>query len=150
MMLRRRARLNATAAIAVISTILASACLNSTDPQPPTIPLIGSWRYTGTQTGVIRETFTGTLVIGRQSGSAFQGSIDLVATNVVTGDARTLNGILSGVVASSNAVDFDVSVDLIPRRHVGQLIGDTIAGTWVGTAAGGGTVSGVFRAERRL
>jgi hypothetical protein len=146
---RGAARLKVTAALALVTAIAATGCLQSTDPQPPTIPLIGSWRYTGTQTGAIRETLLGTLVIGRQSGSAFQGSVDLVATNVVTGEARVLNGTLSGVVASSDAVDFDVSVELTPRRHVGQLVGDTITGSWVGTAAGGGTVSGVFRAERR-
>jgi hypothetical protein len=136
------------AVFAAAATIVATGCLQSTDPQPVTIPMTGTWRYTGTQTGAIRETLVGTLVIGRQSGSAFQGSLDIVGTNQLTGEQRTLNGTLSGVVPSADAVDFDASVELTPRRHVGRLLGDTITGTWVGTSSGGETVSGIFRAER--
>jgi hypothetical protein len=134
--------------VAGAAAIVATGCLQSTEPQAPAIPVTGSWRYTGTQTGAIRETLAGTLVIGRQSGSAFQGSLDIVGTNQLTGETRTLTGILSGVIPSADAVDFDASVGLAPRRHVGRLVGDTITGTWVGTSGGVGTVSGVFRAER--
>jgi hypothetical protein len=108
----------------------------------------GSWHYAGAQTGAVRENLTGTLVIGRQSGSAFQGSVEIIATNTLTGETRALHGTLSGSVPSADAVDFDASVELMPRRHVGRLVGDTITGTWVGTSSEGGTVSGIFRAER--
>ncbi|HEY8166274.1 MAG TPA: hypothetical protein VIF83_12030 [Gemmatimonadaceae bacterium] len=134
-------------AVAMLMTIALTACLQSTAPQAPTIPVTGSWRYTATQTGAMRETLAGTLSIGRQSGSAFQGSIEIVGTSLVTGETRTLSGTLSGEVPSADAVDFDASLEVSPRRHVGRLVADTIVGTWVGTSANG-TISGVFRAER--
>jgi hypothetical protein len=42
-------------------------------------------------------------------------------------------------------VDFDFDVEATTRRHVGEIVADTIKGTWVVAADG---TSGSFRAER--
>jgi hypothetical protein len=130
------------------ATILLSGCLKSTEPQPSSLKLDGTWTYTGTQTGPIREDLSGTLTISRESGTSFQGRLDLVATNSQTGETRVLGGLVSGAESATNVIDFDATLESDPRRHVGQMVADTISGTWVGSGAGGSTSSGTFRVER--
>jgi hypothetical protein len=127
---------------------LLSACLQSTAPAPSAIQLNGSWSYTGVQTSPVRENLTGTLNVSRESGTSFQGRLDLVGVNVQTGLSRTFGGLVSGSVPGSDVVDFDANVETAPRRHVGQIVADTITGTWVGSAPDGTMSSGTFRVER--
>jgi hypothetical protein len=137
-----------TGTLAIVGTILVSGCLKSTEPQPSLLQLNGTWNYTGIQTGPVRETLTGTLTISRESGASFQCRLDLVAVNSQTGESRVLGGLVSGSESASDVIDFDADVESSPRRHVGQIVADTISGTWVGSASDGTMSSGTFRVER--
>jgi hypothetical protein len=96
----------------------------------------------------VRETLSGTLTISRESGTSFQGRLDLVAVNSQTGESRVLGGLVSGSESASNVIDFDADLESSPRRHVGQMVADTISGTWVGSSSGASMSSGTFRIER--
>jgi hypothetical protein len=133
--------------VAFAATIFVSGCLKSTEPQPSLLQLDGSWSYTGIQTGPVRETLTGMLTISLESGTSFQGRLDLVAVNSQTGQSRAFGGLVSGSESGRDVIDFDADVESNPRRHVGQIVGDTISGTWVATSSGI-TSSGTFRVER--
>ena len=137
-----------TGALAIVGTMLVSGCLKSTEPQPSLLQLNGTWNYTGIQTGPVRETLSGTLTISRESGTSFQGRLDLVAVNSQTGQSRVLGGLVSGSESASDVIDFDADVESSPRRHVGQIVADTISGTWVGSGTDGTMSSGTFRVER--
>ena len=132
----------------VIAAMLLSSCLKSTEPQPSQLQLIGTWSYTGVQTGPVRETLTGTLTISGESGTSFQGRLNVVGINSQTGQNRSLEGLVSGSESSSGVIDFDANVETRPRRHVGQIVADTITGTWIGEAGNGTMSSGTFRVER--
>jgi hypothetical protein len=127
--------------------VLLSACLKSTEPQPSLIQLNGSWNYTGVQTVPVRETLTGTLTISRESGTSFQGRLDLVGVNSQTQQQRLLNGLVSGSESGTDVIDFDADLDATTRRHVGQIVADTITGTWY-SSSDGAMSSGTFRVER--
>lgn len=136
-------------ALAVAGVLFVSACLKSTEPQPSLLQLNGSWNYTGIQTVPVRETLTGTLTISRESGTSFQGQLNLVGTNSQTQQQRTLSGSVSGSESGTDVIDFDANLasEMTPRRHVGQMVADTITGTWV-SSADGAMSSGTFRVER--
>jgi len=131
---------------ALACAVLLSACLKSTEPQPSLLQLSGSWNYTGVQTGPVRETLTGTLTISRESGTSFQGQLHLVGVNSQTELSRLLDGLVSGS-ESGDVIDFDADLEATPRRHVGQIVADTIAGTWY-SSSDGAMSSGTFRVER--
>ena len=135
------------AALAVAGSALVAGCLKSTEPQPSSLQLAGTWSYTGEQTGPMRETLAGTLTISGESGTSFQGRLELVGTNAQTGETRALTGLVSGA-QSGVVVDFDANLEAPPRRHVGQIKADTITGTWVGDGQAGAMASGTFRVER--
>jgi hypothetical protein len=137
-----------TTCVVFIGVALVSGCLKSTEPQTSLLQLDGSWSYTGVQTGPVRETLSGTLTISRESGTSFQGRLDLVAVNSQTGESRVLGGLVSGSESASNVIDFDADLESSPRRHVGQMVADTISGTWVGSSSGASMSSGTFRIER--
>ena len=132
--------------VALAAVSLVSGCLQSTGPQPSLIQLAGTWNYTGIQTSPVRETLSGTLNIQSESGTSFQGRVDLVGVNQA-GQNRILGGLVSGS-EQSDVIDFEASVETTPRRHVGQIVADTISGIWVGSAPDGTMSSGTFRVER--
>ena len=134
-------------AVVFSSSLMLSACLRSTEPQPSVLGLNGSWNYTAVQTGPVRETLSGTLTISRESGTSFQGRLDLVAVNEQTGQSSVLGGLVSGSESGSDVIDFDADLETT-RRHVGQIVADTITGTWIGSAPDGTMSSGTFRVER--
>jgi hypothetical protein len=136
------------AALLIATSGLASACLQSTEPQPSLLGLNGTWNYTGVQSGPVRETLSGTLTVSQESGTSFQGRLDLVAVNTQTGESRVLGGLVSGSESGVNVIDFDADVESAPRRHVGTIVQDTISGTWIGSSSGGTMTSGTFRVER--
>lgn len=144
-----RSRRSAALVCALMGVLLLSACLKSTEPQPSLIQLSGSWNYTGTQTVPVRETLTGTLIISRESGTSFQGQLNLVGVNSQTQQQRILSGSVSGSESGTDVVDFDANLadETTARRHVGQIVADTITGTWV-SSADGAMSSGTFRVER--
>jgi hypothetical protein len=133
--------------LAIASGVLAAGCLRSTAPQPSVIQLNGTWKYTGVQTQPVRETLTGTLTVTRESGASFQGQLVLLATNEQSGQTTSLNGLVSGTESNGNVIDFDADLETV-RRHVGQIVADTITGTWIGSASNGIMSSGTFKVER--
>ena len=144
-----KSSLRAGLALLLIATNgLLSACLRSTEPQASSLALNGSWNYTGVQSGPVRETLSGTLVISRESGTSFQGRVDLVGVNGLSGQSRLLSGLVSGSASGADVVDFDADLEATPRRHVGIIVADTITGTWVGSSSDGTVSSGTFRIER--
>jgi hypothetical protein len=144
-----RSRKAGARTVALAGVLLLSACLKSTEPQPSLLQLNGSWNYTGIQTVPVRETLTGTLTISRESGTSFQGQLVLQGTNSQTQQQRTLSGSVSGSESGTDVIDFDANLaaETTPRRHVGQIVADTITGTWV-SSADGAMASGTFRVER--
>jgi len=144
-----RSRKAGAPVVALVGVLFLSACLKSTEPQPSLLQLNGSWNYTGIQTVPVRETLTGTLTISRESGTSFQGTLVLQGTNSQTQQQRNLNGSVSGSESGTNVIDFDASLaqETTPRRHVGQIVADTITGTWV-SSADGPMASGTFKVER--
>jgi hypothetical protein len=134
--------------LALAFVLLLPACLKSTEPQPSLIQLNGSWNYTGIQTVPVPETLSGTLNITRESGTSFQGRLDLVGVNSQQ-QQRLLGGSVSGSESGTDLIDFDADLlEATPRRHVGQIVADTITGTWVGSSSDGTMSSGTFRVER--
>jgi hypothetical protein len=131
--------------LAVGCVVLVSACLKSTEPQPSLINLNGTWHYTGVQTVPVRETLEGTLEITRESGVSFQGQLQLVGVNTQTQAPRSLTGPVSGSEVGTDVIDFDADLETT-RRHVGQIVADTITGTWI--SSDGTMSSGTFRVER--
>jgi hypothetical protein len=128
------------------SSFLLSACLKSTEPQASLLDLSGTWHYTGVQTGAVRETLDGQLAITRESGMSFQGLLILQALNQQTGLTRPLSGVVSGSESGIDVIDFDADIEGITRRHVGTIVADTIAGTWI--SAPDGAIAGTFRVVR--
>ena len=96
----------------------------------------------------MRETLAGTLTISRESGTSFQGQLYLVGVNLQTGGNRVLQGLVSGSASGTDVIDFDAALEAAPRRHVGQIVADTITGTWVGSSSDGTMSTGTFRVER--
>ena len=138
-----------TRALLVVGLLAMSACLKSTEPQPSLLQLNGTWNYTGVQTSPVPENLSGTLTISRESGTSFQGRLDVVATNSQTGQSTVLGGLVSGAESNADVIDFDADLEATPRRHVGQIVADTITGTWVGSSSNGSMSSGTFRVERQ-
>lgn len=132
----------------IVASGLLSACLKSTAPQDSLVQLGGSWIYTGVQTGPVQESLTGTLTISRESGASFQGRLYLIRFNPQSGLSTALEGQVSGSESATNVVDFDADLESSPRRHVGQIVADTITGTWIGSSPDGTMSSGTFRVER--
>ncbi|MFN2636548.1 MAG: hypothetical protein ABR585_05950 [Gemmatimonadaceae bacterium] len=128
--------------------VVAAGCLSSTEAKPSISNLSGSWSYTGAQTSPVRENLSGTLTISSESGSSFQGRLDVVGLNPQTQQNRVLGGTVTGSAQGSDLIDFDANLETAPRRHVGQIVADTITGTWVGSSADGTTASGTFRIEK--
>lgn len=142
---RRAHRGGALLALGVLT--LFGGCLSSTDIRPPQLGLAGDWSYAGVQTGPVREILSGDLRIYGESGTSFQGTLSLEAVNEATGASRMMSGSVSGS-GEGRVIDFDATVESTARRHVGQIVADTIAGTWVGSTPGGTISSGTFRLER--
>jgi len=140
-------RIKCVRLLAVGCVVLMSACLKSTEPQPSVINLNGTWHYRGDQTVPVRETLDGTLEITRESGTSFQGRLDLVGVNSQTQQQRLLNGVVSGSEIGTDVIDFDADLETT-RRHVGQIVADTITGTWI--SSDGTMASGTFRLEREM
>jgi hypothetical protein len=125
-----------------------TACLQPTDTGIASVSLSGRWQYSAIQTGASGGTASGTLVIGQQSGASFHGSLDVTARSAATGEVRSIAGTVSGSAPANGAIDFDVFLEQQPRRHVGQLVGETISGTWLRVSSDGAAVSGTFTASR--
>jgi hypothetical protein len=140
--------MNARSLLLTLPLLALTACLQPTDAGIASVSLSGRWQYSAVQTGASGGTASGTLVIGQQSGASFQGSLDVTSRSAETGEVRSIAGTVSGSAPASGAIDFDVFLEQQPRRHVGQLVGETISGTWLRLSPDGTSASGTFSARR--
>ena len=134
--------------VLALALLTLAGCLQPTEAELPSVSLTGRWQYSAVQTGVSAGSMNGTLVIGRQSGASFHGSLDVTATTAETGEVRSVAGTVSGSAPAVGAIDFDVFLEQQPRRHVGLLVGDALSGTWVRLSDAGVSASGTFSARR--
>src|SRR6476469_1248126 len=116
-------------------------CLSSTAADPSVSNLSGTWTYSGAQTNPVRENLAGTLTISNEAGSSFQGRLDVLGFNPQTQQSRQLGGSVSGSTQGADVIDFDANLEST-RRHVGQVVADTVTGTWVVSSADGTMASG--------
>lgn len=130
------------------ATALTDGCLQPIEVAPAVFSVSGNWRYLGSQMGATREVLSGTLAVGKQTGSSFQGTLALVATNAA-GEVRFLTAIAAGTALSAERIDFEIILEGRTRRHVGRLEFETIVGTWVDLSPNGVSASGDFRLERQ-
>ena len=135
--------------VAAISALGTVSCLGSTDPGRMGVPVLGTWSYTATQGSPTAAQLSGALAFSGQTGAQISGTLDMIETGA-GGLQRRLTGPVSGHTVDSTTVDFDLLLGAASRRHVGQVRGDSITGTWVETPVDGGvpSASGSFRASR--
>ncbi len=120
------------------------ACSTATDSGPPPVVLLGTWSYTGAETGSA-ITLTGTLTVSSQSGKSLTGSAAWTESDGV-GGTTPLSGPVTGRALDSTTVNFDVFLASATRHHLGTVKADTVSGTWVDVTPGGPGASGTFRA----
>jgi hypothetical protein len=117
-------RLRSAACSAV--AFLIAACGSPTDPDGSAVPLTGDWRYeSGHQSGY---SAGGMLRLSEAAGRRISGSL-AVQWSQPDGETGSESGAVSGV-RTDRAVDFDVTTDAAVR-HVGEIRGDTISGSWL-------------------
>jgi len=125
------------------------ACFGPTDPGKLGVPVIGSWSYVATQGSPSAAQLNGSLAFSGQTGAQISGTLDVVEIGV-GGQQRRLSGPVSGRTVDSTTLDFDLLLGDVSRRHVGEVRGDSLTGTWVEMPLAGGlpSASGTFRATR--
>ena len=131
-----------------LTLIPSAACLQPTDTGSASVSVAGRWQYSAVQTGASGGTMSGMLVIEQKSGPAFQGSLELTSTSAETGETRSIAGTVSGSAGAVGAIDFDAFLEHMPRRHVAQLTGNTLSGTWLRLSESSVPASGTFTAHR--
>jgi len=134
------------AARAMLALLLVAACKTPVDCSgAPAVNLLGTWRYTATQSSPTTANLTGALAITSECGSTLGGTLDVTETSA-QGSRRRM-GTMSGRAVDSATVDFDVFLSAVGRRHLGTIAGDSLRGTWV-EPGDAGTASGSFVAVR--
>ena len=125
------------------------ACFGPTDPGKVGVPVVGSWSYVATQGAPAAAQINGSLAFSGQTGAQISGTLDAIEVGA-GGQQRRLTGPVSGRTVDSTTLDFDLLLGDVSRRHVGQVRGDSLTGTWVETPLDGGlpSASGTFRASR--
>ena len=131
-------------AACVLAMTLALSCSGGTEPGAPPVALVGTWSYEAAQQAPMPTTIAGSLAIEGQDGDAFTGSFDAIESSAA-GSRRT-TGIVTGIALDAVTLDFDILIDGVERRHVGEIRDNAIEGAWVEMRSGG--ASGSFRAVR--
>lgn len=138
----RSSRARAWITIAILAML---GCTSATDENDTTIDLIGSWTYAATQSGS-SVRIDGTLVIDEQNGASFTGEFTGHLRDA-QGEITNIDGIASGRSFGDDAIDFDLILAGLERRHVGRLARpDSIDGTWA--QQNGNSTSGAFTLTR--
>ena len=131
-----------------VAAVIAAACTGDSAGPPGTAPVAGTWQFAGQQTGSAVIGIAGALVLVSQTSTTYTGTIDVVQSAPGVASVR-LAGPVSGRMAGGSNVDFTSTTSGASRQHVGTLVADTMAGSWVEiSAAGGISASGTFRAVR--
>ena len=133
--------MNALRGLALTAALSAVSCRSPAACAPPASPLLlGSWKYTATQTGA--NAVNGTLQITSQCGQQFGGTLDVTQLDA-SGVLRRLAGVVSGTLVDT-LVDFDAYLDATPRRHDAAVHADSmVRGQWI-EQTGTVTLSGSF------
>jgi hypothetical protein len=124
--------------LAILSMLLLG-CESSTTPGAG-VNVVGTWSLTATQISPPLE-ITGEVLIEHQDGSSVTGEVATLE-EAADGTVSPHSGSLAGRVLG-DVVDFDVFIDLEPRRHVGLVRGDSITGSWA-QSTGGVPLTGAF------
>lgn len=129
----------------LLIAVAVAACRSPTAGGPAPVTLLGQWDYAATQTTPDQATLSGTLTISQQSGSAFQGSLDVTQRDA-QGNLTRLSGVVSGAVLDTASAMFDAFFAATGRHHLGAIVRDSIRGTWVEQTSGSVTSAGAFTA----
>lgn len=130
------------------ATALAAACTADSAAPGGAAPVAGAWQFTGQESSGAGRTFSGVLALVSESSTTFSGTSDVVQTAAGQPPLRR-SGPVSGRVTGNSTVDFITTAGGTQRQHLGTLVVDTMAGSWLELAASGGIASsGSFRAVR--
>ncbi len=106
------------------------------------------WQYRGSQRIPNVLQLDGVLVVTRQTGDKFEGSLDVRRTDAL-GQAERVRGLVAGR-RGDGTLEFEATLDGAVIRHVGRAEGDSASGTWIDNGLfGGSLVSGSFRLVRQ-
>lgn len=113
------------------------------------VPVVGTWSYVAAQGSPTAAQLNGALSFSGQTGAQISGTLDVIEVGA-GGQQRRISGPISGRTVDSTTLDFDLLLGTVTRRHVGQVRGDSLTGTWVEAPVDGGlpSASGTFRASR--
>ncbi len=112
-------------ALLIMVLVSATACVNaSLEPNGST----EQWRYAGEQRLPAALRLEGALQLTRVGGDRFEGMLDIRRTDPV-GQVQRVAGLIVGR-RSSDAMEFEATLDGAVVRHIGRVSGDSIAGTW--------------------
>jgi hypothetical protein len=141
----RRSCRRATCTVAVLAALGMTSCTDSTAPCATAVRVAGTWAYQALQTAPVTTTITGTLRLTTAACGQFTGSLDATARDA-TGTSTRLAGDVSGSLADSTTVEFDLFLPGRSRQHLAVFRGDSLKGDWFEAASGG--ASGSFVARR--
>ena len=125
--------------------IAAAACASPVDQSEGGPDLLGRWSYSATQAAPATQ-LSGTLTVVRQEGASFDARLE-VQERDAQGNLRNWSAVVSGRTVGTEVIDFDVYENLLARRHVGRVRGDSIMGTWAQLDAA--PRSGTFTSRRQ-
>lgn len=125
--------------------LVTSACASPVDQEGGGPDVLGTWSYSATQVAPTAQ-LTGTLTVVRQQGSSFDAQLE-VQERDLQGNVRNWSAVVAGRTVGAYVIDFDVFVEVMARRHVGRVSGDSITGTWAQLDTG--PRSGTFKSRRQ-
>lgn len=109
--------------------------------------IVSQWQYNGTQRIPTTVRIEGALVLTRSSGDRFEGTLDVLRTDVM-GQVERMRALVAGR-QRDNTMDFEANFDGAIVRHVGRVSGDSVSGTWLDDSGVGSLlVSGDFVLQR--
>lgn len=134
-------------AILLLALVPLAACQVTTSQCSAVPAVVGTWRYSATETTPVRTSISGTLSITSANCSAIVGQLDVVQTTA-TGATQRLAGPITGQVVDGSSFQFDAYIDASPRQHLASLKGDSLNGSWVSTD-GSQAATGTFGGKRQ-
>ena len=127
-------------AFAVLASLAVAGC---TSPTGTVDTVQESWAYRGTQRLPTVLQLQGDLVITSRSGDRFEGSLTLLRGEP-GGQVERVTGLVRGR-RQNDRLDFDATLAGATVRHYGEMLGDSVAGSWLDDSGNGASlVSGSF------
>jgi hypothetical protein len=135
-----------TASIAAL--LCFNGCLATPVEGSGSAPVVGHWSYAGVQNTGNNAVVNGALVFTSSTAFTYGGSLDVIET-ASGNQQRRIVGPLVGRMSSTTAVDFEVTIGLVRRQHIGTVVADTLHGTWFELGTNNVVVAGgTYRAVR--